>query len=905
MSDNGETGTTMTSTEQSPNGGAVAATDEAAELGDCCICYTPVTHDPAAAEADDELALAAPRQLCSSSCNATVCRECVVRHMTITIKDGFDGKAVAMTCPACGPTHIMKSRVWSELLASHDPSLLETVQQRAANLLSLQCFNCHKRSNALFEDYTNDESNTELLKKLMGGDEAYAQLDLIRTDYLRGFSTDREGLLRAGAVKATDLLCGIEALLGDRAADVITAGDQTGPAPLIKPLLNSIEDPERRATLQVSYLRKHPQIITKCCGLEHCFNCHVKGSHQGQTCDEYQASKVTVDDVIPCPKCQVNLVKGDGCNAINCICGHSFDWGEQLSQLHERLAKVFEDAYPSKPSEVAAHVLYTSDPPHLKVQARAWANSNPGLISTARSDLWTRKMGSHAAEAALQAQTSGSPTNPNSILAREYAKHHQADIQAQKETRKHARAAAWQAYHGPNSACAAIYGLLNPRTLHGRLRLQHGAWCEVAENQKLMSEEGARVRIRHAEAWDYLHGGAGNELYSEDAALEAADGIGGRAEAVQSDTLRRLLDDWCRVNKDRMTTARARRWAARCLEGADLEHGAVALDPTAVALDVEETVAKRPSRKVKLDLDAFVKLNGPRVDELRAARSDERARRFAKRFAGVARPERAAAQHAFALAPGAEVNPASAYAVPLSQWMGDWYARARRMLRSRAADQKEMLLEAIAWVDASSAQSEFEYARMEVLYEQHQRKEREDKARLGAKNSLLDQLRAQSNGAAAAADAHVLDQKTQGGGRKNVEADAADSKARAEAAEEELDAWLASSLDSLGLDQELHGGYVKGIMGGARRLGSKPLPKRAQGVVEILSAATEHEFDEGKLTRDLCARWMALKSLQTQAAQAQKAVKKAQQAALKVPSATDNKAAAADGVDGADDWNVS
>ena len=33
MSDNGETGTTMTSTEQSPNGGAVAATEEAAELG--------------------------------------------------------------------------------------------------------------------------------------------------------------------------------------------------------------------------------------------------------------------------------------------------------------------------------------------------------------------------------------------------------------------------------------------------------------------------------------------------------------------------------------------------------------------------------------------------------------------------------------------------------------------------------------------------------------------------------------------------------------------------------------------------------------------------------------------------------------------------------------------------------
>ena len=62
----------------------------------------------------------------------------------------------------------------------------------------------------------------------MGSDEAYTQLDRMRGDYLRGYSTDRGGLSRAKPVKATDLLLGVEALLDDRATDLITPGDKTG-----------------------------------------------------------------------------------------------------------------------------------------------------------------------------------------------------------------------------------------------------------------------------------------------------------------------------------------------------------------------------------------------------------------------------------------------------------------------------------------------------------------------------------------------------------------------------------------------------------------------------------------------------------------------------------------------------
>mmetsp|Transcript_19685 Transcript_19685/g.35587 ORF Transcript_19685/g.35587 Transcript_19685/m.35587 type:complete len:202 (-) Transcript_19685:139-744(-) len=53
------------------------------------------------------------------------------------------------------------------------------------------------------------------------------------------------------------------------------------------------------------------------------------------------------------------------------------------------------------------------------------------------------------------------------------------------------------------------------------------------------------------------------------------------------------------------------------------------------------------------------------------------------------------------------------------------------------------------------------------------------------------------------------------------------------------------------------------------RSSSKSLAKRAEAVVEILSAAVKQEFNAPKLERELCTRFTAVKVLNTQAQEAQ------------------------------------
>jgi hypothetical protein len=72
------------------------------------------------------------------------------------------------------------------------------------------------------------------------------------------------------------------------------------------------EDPEREATLHAAYLKRFPDCFSLCCKVRHCFNCHIRGFHDGKSCEQYQATIATMDDIVPCPKCGLQLTKGDG-----------------------------------------------------------------------------------------------------------------------------------------------------------------------------------------------------------------------------------------------------------------------------------------------------------------------------------------------------------------------------------------------------------------------------------------------------------------------------------------------------------------------------------------------------------------------------------------------------------------
>jgi hypothetical protein len=42
------------------------------------------------------------------------------------------------------------------------------------------------------------------------------------------------------------------------------------------------------------------------------------------------------DEVVPCPSCGLQLVKGDGCNSITCLCGESFNWARIVQDMQVR-----------------------------------------------------------------------------------------------------------------------------------------------------------------------------------------------------------------------------------------------------------------------------------------------------------------------------------------------------------------------------------------------------------------------------------------------------------------------------------------------------------------------------------------------------------------------------------------
>ena len=71
------------------------------------------------------------------------------------------------------------------------------------------------------------------------------------------------------------------------------------------------------------------------------------------SCAEYQMSKATVEDIVPCPQCGVQLTKGDGCASVNCVCGKSFNWDQELAKVRDALAKLFEDTLQSDEEEAA------------------------------------------------------------------------------------------------------------------------------------------------------------------------------------------------------------------------------------------------------------------------------------------------------------------------------------------------------------------------------------------------------------------------------------------------------------------------------------------------------------------------------------------------------------------------
>jgi len=116
---------------------------------------------------------------------------------------------------------------------------------------------------------------------------------------------------------------------------------QTVPFPQFRLVLMLIEDPERRNNLHLRYLRDHREFLTLCCEAKHCWTCKSR-PHPHISCE--QNNNNLDSDIIECNSCGISLAKGDGCDALRCVCGNSLNWAAEKKAYG--LSMQFAESYP-------------------------------------------------------------------------------------------------------------------------------------------------------------------------------------------------------------------------------------------------------------------------------------------------------------------------------------------------------------------------------------------------------------------------------------------------------------------------------------------------------------------------------------------------------------------------------
>lgn len=163
----------------------------------------------------------------------------------------------------------------------------------------------------------------------------------------------------------------------------------------MKRVLQLVSNPERRANLHLRYIRERPKVWMPCCNSRaQCFRCKTTTYHEGQTCGERGAS--LDNSILHCPQCNIQLVKGDGCDSIVCVCGQSLQWTSLLKQTND--ARSFAEQFPDDTAEVYARVVCTSND---VTTARAWGAQHGREARNGLLEWWKQRHGWCATQATI------------------------------------------------------------------------------------------------------------------------------------------------------------------------------------------------------------------------------------------------------------------------------------------------------------------------------------------------------------------------------------------------------------------------------------------------------------------------------------------------------------------------
>jgi hypothetical protein len=275
-----------------------------------------------------------------------LCKECAVHYINNIIDTSIRGTCPRIYCPfeshGDDPNNkkkiILRYESWAHIEKLSNKTK-DKYTSLASSLVELLCGGCHKHK-TLDQGY---QPNAIKLKKLIENDKEENKDKPIFKQFMND-ALDYS----YGKIDQNDFYTKIISIyLGKLSSEK----DDDNAWNMFKLVLKNIQNPERRTTLHLRYIKDRPKIRTNCCPVfSHCFKCKIKNFHEGKLCPPQEE-----EDVADCPNCKISVSKGDGCNTLTCFCGKQFSWDSALASAKK--CREFFQKYPVDTSKHCAKLM--------------------------------------------------------------------------------------------------------------------------------------------------------------------------------------------------------------------------------------------------------------------------------------------------------------------------------------------------------------------------------------------------------------------------------------------------------------------------------------------------------------------------------------------------------------------
>lgn len=291
---------------------APGATRPAIHTEKCSLC----NKEPGKAQE-----LMVPDTLCiGRHCSGAFCEPCLRRYFSSALQ-ACRHMVPYPRCPKC--RGYVRTKSWARFV---HPKALALVEENARKLVSYQCVKCAKAKSLLVEHVSGEKISPKILGEALQGIPERDQ-QALQHWWLR-FSCGEVQAIEGITILEDTLMLGepgdvdfLERLAQFRVRSNL--------------LLRLIEDPSRRAVLQLAMIRRWPEITSTCCGVKMCFKCKTITHHDGRTCETAQRQRSFCQYAQFCPSCGVAAVMAQGSTQVVCICGEEWTWFNEEPSLSD------------------------------------------------------------------------------------------------------------------------------------------------------------------------------------------------------------------------------------------------------------------------------------------------------------------------------------------------------------------------------------------------------------------------------------------------------------------------------------------------------------------------------------------------------------------------------------------